>query len=327
MIQFIHPAVGLMLNSVAAACRICRSVQEDLVLAKTVSKDDRSPVTVADFASQAVVARELRAALPNVPLIGEESADLLREPGNEDVLRAILGQVGRTWPEATADDVLTAIDYGAAVPEDHVSFFTLDPIDGTKGFLRGDQYAVALALVSHGKVEVGVLGCPNLKGPDGTPGALYAAVRGRGAMALSIHRQTPTVVPIRVSPEENPANARFCQSVEKAHSHKGRAGRVAEILGVTAEPVNIDSQCKYAMVAHGDAELYLRIPRDDIYEEKIWDHAAGSIIVEEAGGTVTDVNGDPLDFNHGRTLKANRGVVASNGPIHDEVIRALARTR
>ena len=95
---------------------------------------------------------------------------------------------------------------------------------------------------------------------------------------------------------------------------------------MTADPVGIDSQCKYAMVAQGDAELYLRIPRDDVYREKIWDHAAGAILVEEAGGKVTDVFGKPLDFSRGRTLEQNRGVVASNGPNHDAVIRALAQT-
>ncbi len=326
MIQFIHPAVGLMLNSVAAACRICRTVQEDLVLAQTVEKGDRSPVTVADFASQAIVAREIRTALPDVPLVGEENSELLREPENRGVLEAILTQVRGPWPDVDERELLLAIDHGAADPNGTESFFTLDPIDGTKGFLRGDQYAVALALIVDGAVAVGVLGCPNLAGPDGSKGALYAAVKDRGAMALSIHRKTPTVVPIRVSPEEDPKNIRFCQSVEKAHSHSSRAGEVASILGVTADPVGIDSQCKYALVAQGDAELYLRIPRDDIYREKIWDHAAGAILVEEAGGKVTDIFGKPLNFSQGRTLDLNRGVVASNGPNHDAVIRALAQT-
>jgi HAL2 family 3'(2'),5'-bisphosphate nucleotidase len=326
MIQFIHPAVGLMLNSVAAACRICFAVQQDLVLAKTVEKGDRSPVTVADFASQAIVAKEIRTALPDVPLVGEENSDLLRDAEHRGVLEAILTQVRVPWPDVNERELLLAIDHGAADPDGADSFFTLDPIDGTKGFLRGDQYAVALALIVEGEVAVGVLGCPNLPGPDGSPGVLYAAVRDRGAMALSIHRQTPTVVPIRVSPEEDPGNIRFCQSVEKAHSHRGRAGDVASLLGVTAAPVGIDSQCKYALVAQGEAELYLRIPRDDIYREKIWDHAAGSILVEEAGGKVTDVFGKPLSYKHGRTLEMNRGVVASNGPNHDEVIRALAQT-
>lgn len=61
-------------------------------------------------------------------------------------------------------------------------------------------------------------------------------------------------------------------------------------------------------MSRGDAEIYLRLPRPGKrYEEKIWDHAAGVVVVEEAGGRVTDVYGKPLDFSQGRTLKENTG--------------------
>jgi len=59
------------------------------------------------------------------------------------------------------------------------------------------------------------------------------------------------------------------------------------------------------------------------YLEKIWDHAAGALIVEEAGGTVTDITGRPLEFHHGRELAANRGVIVTNGRLHDRVIRTI----
>jgi 3'(2'), 5'-bisphosphate nucleotidase len=66
-----------------------------------------------------------------------------------------------------------------------VGMWTLDPIDGTKGFLRGEQYAVCLALIVDAKVQLGVMGCPNLpvdaSKPDGPRGCLFVAVRGQGA--------------------------------------------------------------------------------------------------------------------------------------------------
>jgi 3'(2'), 5'-bisphosphate nucleotidase len=78
------------------------------------------------------------------------------------------------------------------------------------------------------------------------------------------------------------------------------------------------------MVANGNAEIYLRLPRPGTdYTERIWDHAAGSLVVEAAGGTVTDMHGRPLDFTHGPLLEENEGVVATNGPVHDDVIAAL----
>ena len=121
---------------------------------------------------------------------------------------------------------------------------------------------------------------------------------------------------------------RFCESVESAHSDQDHSAKIAALLGITAEPFRIDSQCKYAAVAEGDASIYLRLPTKKDYREKIWDHAAGKLVVEEAGGRVTDAEGKALDFRHGRTLDANRGVVAtSGGALHDLVIDAIQRVR
>jgi len=67
----------------------------------------------------------------------------------------------------------------------------------------------------------------------------------------------------------------------------------------------------------------LRLHRDDIYREKIWDHAAGVLVVTEAGGKVTDVHGNPLDFTLGYRLENNSGVVVTNGHLHKNIIEAL----
>jgi 3'(2'), 5'-bisphosphate nucleotidase len=85
----------------------------------------------------------------------------------------------------------------------------------------------------------------------------------------------------------------------------------------------LDSQCKYSVVARGQADAYLRMPSRKAYVEKIWDHAAGSLIAEEAGAVVTDITGTPLDFGQGRCLEANRGVVCAAGRAHPMIIRAI----
>ena len=113
------------------------------------------------------------------------------------------------------------------------------------------------------------------------------------------------------------------ESREKAHSDQSLSARAADRLGISAAPVRIDSQCKYAVVARGDASLYLRLPTRPGYVERIWDHAAGALVVTEAGGRVTDVDGRPLDFSRGRGLEGNRGVVASAGAWHDEALAAV----
>ena len=101
--------------------------------------------------------------------------------------------------------------------------------------------------------------------------------------------------------------------------------RSVRTLGVHTPPALTDSQAKHALVAAGRADLLIRVPATKSYRDKIWDQAAGSLIVEEAGGRVTDLNGDRLDFGAGRLLTANEGVIASNGVLHDAVLEAVQR--
>ena len=222
--------------------------------------------------------------------------------------------------------VLDWIDHGATSTGGGAGrFWTLDPIDGTKGFLRAEQYAIALALIENGQVVLGVLGCPNLPSATGSDdcGVLMTAIRGSGSKILKLDG-TGEGSPVHVSNISDTSLSRFVESVESGHSNQSQSAQIAGRLGITAEPVRMDSQAKYAAVARGDASIYLRMPTRADYREKIWDHAAGMIVVEEAGGKVTDITAAPLDFSLGRKLETNKGVVATNGLIHDEVIEAVA---
>jgi 3'(2'), 5'-bisphosphate nucleotidase len=313
-----------MIEAVRAGARICRAVQATLVAADSIKKSDKSPVTVADLATQAVVARRLADAFPDVPLVGEEDSKVFDEGPGADLVGAVLARVRSEWPAADEARMRAAIDLGRAEGGPRGRFFVLDPIDGTKGFLRGDQYAVALALIDDGRVVAGVLGCPNLATAAGGRGAVIVAVRGEGTRLLAVDGDDLVGVPARVSPQRDPSRTRLCESVDKGHSDHSTSNAVVARLGVVAPPVRMDSQAKYGVLAVGDAEVYLRVPTDPKRSEWIWDHAAGAICVEEAGGRVTDLDGRALDFGKGRALTANRGIVASNGPVHDAVLAAVA---
>ncbi len=313
------------LSAVAVAARLCREARKTLVDAAAVQKSDRSPVTIADFGSQAVISLALASAFPRDPIVGEEDAAILRE---NDLLRGkVLGLVAQAAGVEDESRIMDAIDRGAGDTDFRRRYWTVDPIDGTKGFLRGDQYAVALALVEAGRPVLGVLGCPNFSAGEGEPaGALFCAVRGEGAWTASIgarHAAPGKGRPIRVDGIERAADARFCESVESAHSDHGLHQQICDRLGITAPPYRIDSQAKYAAVASGRASIYLRLPRSATYREKIWDHAAGSIVVEAAGGRVTDFSGAPLTFASGRTLAEHRGILATNGRFHDSMLAAI----
>jgi 3'(2'), 5'-bisphosphate nucleotidase len=313
--------------AVKQAALLCESVRREWVEAHALEKSDRSPVTVADFGSQALVCQHLSSLFPDDPIVGEEDAAALRAPGHSEMLVRVVTYVNR-FHKGDTDDVCAWIDRGngAVGPR----YWTLDPIDGTKGFLRGDQYAVALALVIDGDVKVAAVACPALPVemdyPEGDLGVLFTAVRGQGTTVTPL---SPGAVAkqARVASSKEMRAWRFVESVESGHSDQGRQEAIAKSVGIMADSLRMDSQAKYGAVCRGDAVLYLRLPSPDQpgYREKIWDHAAGSLVVEEAGGRVTDMHGEALDFASGPLMAGNSGVVVSSSVIHDLVIEALKR--
>ncbi|MGB7313606.1 MAG: inositol monophosphatase family protein, partial [Nodosilinea sp.] len=230
-------------------------------------------------------------------------------------------QVQQLVPSAVDANILSWIDHGNG--EVARRYWTLDPIDGTKGFLRGDQYAIALALVVEGDIKVGVLGCPFLSF-GGETGLLFVAVRGEGATMMPLAGGDSQR--LKVTAASDVDHLRLVESMESGHGDLNQQGQVAQAVGITTPSLRMDSQAKYAAVAAGQAALYLRLPspKTPDYREKIWDHAAGVLVVEEAGGRVTDMHGKPLDFASAARFPNNPGVVASNGSIHDAVLKALA---
>jgi 3'(2'), 5'-bisphosphate nucleotidase len=328
MINLNNPKLDFALTAVQQAALLTEEIQEEMV-SPALTKQDRSPVTVADFAAQAVVGYYLERRFPETVLVGEENADVLREPAGRETLEKVTEFVRRVIPGLSPDQVCEYIDRGQGEVED--SYWTLDPVDGTKGFLRGDQYAVALARVEEGRVEVGVLGCPNL--PPGQlgdlegSGTLLAAVRGEGSWMTVLEESPADQVynQILVSKQADPARARILRSFESGHTNVSQIDEFQDALGTTSKPVRMDSQAKYALLAAGEGEVYLRLLSENRrdYKEKVWDQAAGSVLVEEAGGMVTDLDGVALDFSWGRELSGNRGLCATNGLLHQDALQAL----
>ncbi len=321
----ITPEVQVALEASRQAALLTAQIENELVQA-TLTKEDRSPVTVADYASQAVVAAALQRAFPDDKLVAEEESGLLRQPQSKTTLHLLVEYVRRVEPTADEESICDWIERGNASAQGR--FWALDPLDGTKGFLRGDQYAVALALIEDGMVQLGVLGCPKLNTtcqPEANgEGALLVAKRGEGAWVTSL-RQPQSFRRLQVSTQADVRQARLLRSFESDHTNAERIESFAAHLDLQAAPLRLDSQAKYALLADGHGELLLRLlsPQKADYREKIWDQAAGSLILEEAGGRITDLSGKPLDFSQGRTLANNRGILASNGILHATALAAL----
>jgi 3'(2'), 5'-bisphosphate nucleotidase len=317
------------LRAVFEACAVARKVQQTLDATKRVTKQDYSPVTVADFAVQALIALRLRDELGNIALVGEESSADLEGTAGAPLISALLTAAQQVRPQLNHAQVLAAIDLGNHDASGD-AYWTLDPIDGTKGFLRGGQYAISLAYIEAGKVVLGVLGCPNLgshflrafNDPDPI-GTVFSAERGVGAFSHTPANPSATPVRLHVARERSVREMRVCESVEAAHSRQDETARIVEYLQSSGQPARLDSQCKYAVVARGQADAYIRLPTRADYVEKIWDHAAGMLIAQEAGAEVTDIDGRLLDFSRGMTLSANRGIVCAPASIHTEVVGAI----
>lgn len=310
--------------AVVTAGKLCEQVRREQG-SLAIAKPDRTPVTVADFSAQAIICQALGEAFPNDPVIGEEDSTLLRT--QTDQLARVTQYVQAYLPSATPESVATWIDRGNAQVKSR--YWTLDPIDGTKGYIRGDQYAIALALVEAGELKLGLLGCPalpvDLTQPDGERGVLFVAVRGQGATMIPLAGGAPR--PLRVTDASEESLRRLAKSIVSEHSNPTLQEAVVQAIGLTAPPWQLDSQAKYGVVARGEAALYLRLPFPITSEKRqnTWDHAAGVIMVEEAGGRVTDMYGQPLDFSFGAKLVNNQGIIASNGLIHEAVLAAVAQ--
>jgi 3'(2'), 5'-bisphosphate nucleotidase len=313
------------LQAVRLAVDLARPIQRQARLL-SAEKDDLSPVTVADYTCQAVVCKVLGDHFPRDAVVAEEGSEALRAPQGEGILGSVLKHIREVMPGADEAKVCDWIDHGTGQPA--ARFWVLDPVDGTKGFLRGDQYAIALALIEEGKVVLGVMGCPNLD-PGLQPGSrgegiMVAAVRGGGAWTVSMEGRLGER--LQVSGNEQPAAARVLRSVESDHTDETKLARLIEALGIRPPAVRMDSQAKHAVLAAGAAELIIRLnsPLNPGRSESIWDHAPGAILVEEAGGRVTDLRGAKLDFTAGRLLERNYGVLVSNARLHEAVLKGIA---
>jgi len=364
------------IKAVRKACSVTHTLQRILCpKSSSLAKEDSSPVTIADYAAQAIVLDNLRTYFPaDVYLAEESSKELLSqcEIESTNILQQIV-QVVQSSNGARCDleYILESIDLGQSFYDDDKNerIWCLDPIDGTKGFLRGvdnGQYCVALCLIVNGTPEVGILGCPNLntnKENEGQEtknekGCMFIAKRNQGCYQIPLclnddgnemtnENWIADIIPNTIKrisatkcdeSEMDLQDAVFCIGVEKYSDPSGQCDKMATLIhgpdaineedGSIVKAIRMDSQAKYGLLARGEAQVYLRLPKSG-YVEWIWDHAAGSIIIQEAGGEITCVDGNPLDFSLGPKLSPNvKGIIGTNGGIfHDAILNAYHTQR
>lgn len=310
-------------------------------------KVDESPVTVADFAAQALLICAIHREFPNDEFVAEESSEMLR--ANPALLDRVFGLVrsvatkednpfGLQVPE-TKEQLMDVIDLGYKDDAPNTGrLWILDPVDGTATFMTGNQYAVCLALVEKGVQKVAVLGLPNMlfdeadgrveetlvdKSPTG--GLILSAVEGHGAQVARLSEAVdgPHRKVLRDGSQLQ-SKLRFTDSAKSPNVTLSVHEKVYEQLSITKEPLDIWAmQVKYIALALGAADASVRVPPKKDYRACVWDHAGGQLIFQEAGGKVTDLNGNRFDFGLGRRLKHNYGLVAAVETVHSKVFDTL----
>jgi 3'(2'), 5'-bisphosphate nucleotidase len=219
------------------------------------AKGDSSPVTEADRAAELVILAALAKAAPDVPVIAEEEVAAGRIPAHGD------------------------------------TFFLVDPLDGTKEFVRGgDDYTVNIALVENLTPKLGVVFAP-------ATGRLHGGIVGSGAWLDE--GQGRNVIETRARGGSMTAVA------SKSHLNQATIDYLEAAAG-KCDYVSVGSSLKFCIVAEGGADIY---PRAAPTSE--WDTAAGHAVLLAAGGLVDGVDGQALRY--GKRAFLNRGFVATSG--------------
>lgn len=317
------------------------------VIQKTDAQALLSPVTVADFAVQALLSATFHHHFPSDGLVGEESADELRDNGQ--LLDRVWGLLEEVRGRCSGDGVVRVpgdkegacelIDACGTGKPGKGRVWVFDPIDGTRGYMAGEMYAINVALLEDGKQVLSAVACPLLDSHATPPiydkstdesgrGSLLFATRGHGAYIRPLHADGE-VTPRKLDP--HPANPTLADlrlatcTLAPASGSLPFHQAAASALGMSWPGCDLlPWVVRWVALAMGLANTTIWVYDSPRRRGKVWDHAGAMLLFEEVGGVVTDVNGRGIEMGAGRVMEGNFGFVASLGALHGTV---LERTR
>ena len=247
---------ALVVTARAAGAEILKLVAAGF---EVETKRDQSPVTICDRAAEKIILHALAEAAPGVPVIAEEEVAAGRIPAHDD------------------------------------TYFLVDPLDGTKEFVRGgDDYTVNIGLIAEGKPKLGVVFQP-------ATGILWGGLVGADGDGHAFVDEGGSRRPIHC----RPLGAKRAAIASKSHYNQATDDYLAEAVGM-CDHVSIGSSLKFCIVAEGKADIYPRLsPTSE------WDTAAGHAVLLAAGGRVDGLDGAPLQY--GKKAFLNLGFCATAG--------------
>ncbi|KAI0882081.1 carbohydrate phosphatase [Annulohypoxylon maeteangense] len=313
-----------------------------------IAKDDLSPVTVADFAIQALLTATVHHAFPHDRFVGEEAAAELRE---NPVLLERVWELLQSLRDEEVSQLCRLPESREAMCEmiDWCGFgepggaragrvWVFDPIDGTKTFVEGMAYAINVALLEGSRQVLSVVGCPTLAfdaiapvtntslDPTGR-GCIAFAVKGYGTYVRPL--VVPSTAEVQVRRIEPLAEMESSQILRPVSCYNMLDSGVDDVHNIIMQRLNVESQgcdllawvLRWVTLGLGLANMTVWVYKKRERTGKIWDHAGAMLLFEEIGGYITDIDGKPIDLGVGRKMTANHGFVAAPKAIHPLVLK------
>ncbi|MBZ0263324.1 hypothetical protein K8I28_01535 [bacterium] len=302
-----------IISAMISAAKATWMVRSDSRDADSWSKEDRTPVTVADLASQAILLKTISEYAPGELVLAEEDRATIDEQGQGARIREIVEEV--LGHSCSLGEIRDYVGY-RGTNENGARWF-VDPLDGTKGFVKGLVYAVAVARHDGESLERSWMAVHGKKSElPGVVGNLFRAIRGEGAYKRSLSGSS-TETKLAILPDGY--NGDLLVAGSRAHGGSNLPPPIVN-AGINAKNIPLDSQAKYAAVADGEAHVYVRRPSKSFGPDLCWDHAPGTLLLEETGGIVTDLHGKEIDFTLGERMSVNQGILAvSHKNLHAEL--------
>ncbi|KAI0018997.1 carbohydrate phosphatase [Xylariomycetidae sp. FL0641] len=336
------------IGAIQAAAKISQSVisADDK---GTIEKSDLSPVTVADFAIQALLTATIHHAFPGDKFVGEESAaDLRNSPTLCSRVWELLQSLQKDEDASlcrlpsSPEQMCEMIDwcgFGEPGGPSAGRVWVFDPIDGTKTFVQREAYAINVALLEGSKQVLSIVGCPTLPVDARPPvangttdpagkGSIVFAAKGYGTYVRTL-TGSPTDCQLRkIEPCRETVSLQNLRPVSCYHmldsgvseAHKA----VHERLGITSAGCDFLSWVlRWASLGLGLGDITIWVYKERKRCGKLWDHAGAMLLFEEIGGKITDIDGKDIDLGVGRVMTENHGFVAAPKTVHVKVLQTV----
>jgi len=297
----------------------------------STAKSDGSPVTAADMVVQLLVLHGLRERIGAVRVIAEETPASL---GDDSAAWSLVVQALEEcapWSglaPVTAEEAKRRLLWGRDDSSD-APYWSLDPIDGTSGWVAGRAYATCLGFIENDRCLAGgiAMSPPPREWntlPSLADGLFLTATLGAGCHLRSaagpdlgrvVHR-------VRRGPCASPP-VWLCSVRGGSRTERGR--RVLDRALPDTKHVPIDSQCKYGLVALGHGDLAFRVAKPGSAPEQAWDHAAGMLVASESGAATSDIFGVAPHFGADGVMRGTTGTLACAGEHHAAIVAAIAQ--